>query len=171
VSFGRQFHHRIGKIMGAIPFKPPRGIRANNPGNIRKAATEWLGEIDGVDPDFETFDTPEHGIRALAKIVLTYSRKYHLKTVGGIISRWAPPNENDTLSYVKHISRGLGVEPDQPLDLESDPRGRLQLEALVTLIIRHENGRNPEGKDWYPQHEPDGSPGPIARGVGMALEG
>jgi hypothetical protein len=160
--------------MSVVPFErplPPRGIRARNPGNIRKTATEWVGEIEGFDPDFETFESDELGIRAMAKILLTYYRVHHLKSVGAIISRWAPPNENDTPGYVKTVSKWMGVEPDQPLDLTSDPRGHLQLEALVTCIIRFEQGRNPEGKDWYPQHEPDGSPGPIARGVGMALEG
>jgi hypothetical protein len=166
VSFERRIQHQIGKIMSVVALKPPRGIRANNPGNIRKTATEWLGEIPSFDPDFESFDTPEHGIRAIARVLLTYYRKYHLKSVGAIISKYAPQSENDTCAYVQHISKAMGVEPDQPIDLEKP----LTLEALVTLIIRHENGRNPEGKDWYPQHEPDGTPGPISRGVALALE-
>jgi hypothetical protein len=145
--------------------KPPRGIRARNPGNIRKTATEWMGEIEGFDPDFETFASAEYGIRAIAKILLTYHRKHHLKSVGAIISRWAPEaDSNDTPQYIKTVSGWMGVEPDEPLDLESNPRGHLQLTALVQSIIRFEQGRKPDKTDWYDSDT-------IIRGVNLALEG
>jgi hypothetical protein len=156
--------------MRVVALKPPRGIANNNPLNLRKTGIVWDGEAPGLDPDFETFATAEMGIRAGTKNLLTHYRR-GCKSVGALISKHAPPNENDTTKYIATVCKWIGVEPDQPLDLTSRPRGHLQLEALVTAIIRYENGRNPEGKDWYPQHEPDGSPGPIARGVGMALEG
>jgi hypothetical protein len=149
-----------------VPFKKPRGIRLNNPGNIRLSGAKWLGKIEGTDSEFETFDTPEHGVRALARILLTYQRKYFLRSVGAIISRWAPITENDTPAYVNHIANAMGVKADQPIDLEN----HLTLLALVTLIIRHECGRGPGGTDWYPQHDPDGTPGIVSRGVDMALE-
>ena len=116
--------------------KTPRGIRNNNPGNIRKSPAEWLGETDGADDAFETFSTPELGIRALAKILLNYQRRRRLRTVEAIISRWAPPNENDTDAYAAAVSVFLGVSPDDVIDLE-DVR---TLRLLTTAIIRHENG-------------------------------
>ena len=45
-----------------------RGIRNNNPGNIRKSAIQWRGETPAAlkqDPDFEEFIAPEWGIRAM----------------------------------------------------------------------------------------------------------
>ena len=59
-----------------------RGIRNKNPGNIDFSPVmylkdKWVGELgleDCVNPRFTTFDTPEHGIRALCKILLTYHR-------------------------------------------------------------------------------------------------
>ncbi|WP_459782394.1 structural protein [Photobacterium sp. R1] len=113
----------------------PRGIRNNNPGNIEDNGTQWRGRV-GDDGRFVIFDTPENGIRALARTLKTYRNKYGLMTVRGIINRWAPPVENDTASYVNHVSNSLGVTPDTALS-ES------QAMAIVPVIIRHENGQQP----------------------------
>lgn len=136
-----------------MPNKLPRGIRNNNPGNIRCSPTKWAGET-GDDGVFEIYDTPEHGIRALAKILLAYYRRYGLRTVEALIHRWAPPMENDTDAYVEAVAHELGVEPTQPIDVASP--GALDL--LARAIIRHENGMQP-----YPQAV-------IAAGVAMALD-
>jgi hypothetical protein len=119
--------------------KFPRGIRCNNPMNIRKSSTKWLGEVEGKDAEFETFSSPEYGIRAAVKIIRNYEKLYGIKTVEGIINKWAPPVENDTKSYVKHVASAVGVEPDKPLDLD-DP---LTLLKLITAMIKHENGIQP----------------------------
>ena len=115
-----------------------RGERNNNPGNIRLSASKWVGQIDGTDPAFVTFDTPENGIRALAKLLKNYQTNYGLRTVRAIINRYAPPTENITGAYVAAVSAALGVSPDAAIDL-NDP-GTLQ--QLVAAIITHENGRN-----------------------------
>jgi hypothetical protein len=117
----------------------PRGIRNNNPGNIRKSPEKWRGEIEGQDSAFETFDTPENGIRAIAKILLSYQNKRGLRTIVQLIGRWAPPVENDTDSYAEHVADNVRVLVDQPVDL-SDQR---LMVAIVTSIIRHENGVQP----------------------------
>lgn len=122
----------------------PRGIRNNNPGNIRKSAINWKGETPGSDPDFETYLTPEDGIRAMTRILLNYQRQHGLATVRGMINRWAPPVENDTGAYVMHVAEAMMVDADDPLDLESDPS---MLAAMVAVIIRHENGQQPYSLD------------------------
>lgn len=59
----------------------PRGIRNNNPGNIRHS-DQWKGLTpEQPDPDFCTFSTPEYGIRAMGVILLNYQRKHGLKTI------------------------------------------------------------------------------------------
>lgn len=118
----------------------PRGIRNNNPGNIRKSAINWKGETPGNDPDFETYATPEDGIRAMSRILLTYQHKHGLATVRQMIERWAPPCENDSDAYVAHVAETCMVHPDDPIDLESDPS---MFVAFVATIIRHENGEQP----------------------------
>jgi hypothetical protein len=86
----------------------PRGIRNNNPGNIDRNTTKWQGMADdqSSDPRFVVFKTPQAGIRALAKILLTYQNHDGLKTVRGIIGRWAPAVENNTSAYVAAVAAG-----------------------------------------------------------------
>src|SRR5574337_804815 len=96
---------------------PSRGIRNNNPGNIRKSSEPWRGLAaakDQKDPAFFTFETPEWGIRAMAVILRTYQTKYGLRTIRAIIGRWAPSAENDTDAYVD-AGRGIQKKENLPL--------------------------------------------------------
>ncbi|OPZ78458.1 MAG: hypothetical protein BWY78_00574 [Alphaproteobacteria bacterium ADurb.Bin438] len=116
----------------------PRGIRNNNPGNIRHGE-KWQGLAkDQKDESFCTFETPEYGIRALCKIIKTYRNKYGLKTVKEIIDRFAPPVENDTKAYINHVANALDIEPTTEFDLNQD-----NLLILIKSIIKHENGIQP----------------------------
>lgn len=107
----------------------PRGIRTNNPGNIRN--------INGQG--FQQFSTPEDGIAATAKNLVAYNDKHGLNTISGIINRWAPPNENNTGAYIQAVSQDLNVDPNQPLDVKNPQI----LAALTSAITKHENGKNP----------------------------
>jgi len=117
----------------------PRGIRNNNPGNIRKSPEKWRGEIEGQDSAFETFDTPENGIRAIAKILLSYQNKRGLRTIAQLIGRWAPPVENDTDSYAEHVAAKALCTVDEDVDL----RDQAMMTSIVASIIQHENGVQP----------------------------
>lgn len=124
----------------------PRGIRNNNPGNIRRIGTPtpWRGlsKDQSADPAFLVFDAPLWGLRALARTLHTYWDKYRLKTVRGIITRWAPPEDgNDTGAYVAQVAAALKVRPDAPI--EAAPETWV---ALMRAIVRHENGVG----DYYP---------------------
>lgn len=111
-----------------------RGIRNNNPGNIRKSADKWQGlSPEQTDAAFFQFVAPQWGVRALGKVLLNYRRKYGLATVRDIINRWAPPVENDTSAYVNFVARRLGVAPDAIIDVDA------RLPELAAAIIRHEN--------------------------------
>lgn len=117
---------------------PTRGERNRNPGNIDRNATKWQGmAAEQTDSRFVCFTDPVYGIRALAKVLLTYQNKHKLNTVREIINRWAPPVENDSDAYVRHVAAEVGVSPDSPISL-GDP---FVLELLVRAIIKHENGR------------------------------
>src|SRR3569623_3049005 len=89
---------------GVVVYNAPRGLRNNNPGNIRKTAPDWRGEVVGSDSAFEPFATPEAGIRALAVLQRNYKRKYGLRTERAIITRYAPPRESNTESYVSAVA-------------------------------------------------------------------
>lgn len=121
--------------------KLPRGIRNNNPGNIRHGAN-WLGiNPDGrnIDSAFFVFTTPVYGIRALAKVLINYKKIHGLKTVRQIINRYAPPNENQTIAYIQSVAKQLGVYPDTVIDIEE----RGVLTVFIKAVIRMENGIQP----------------------------
>lgn len=118
---------------------PPRGIRNANPGNIRRTGTDWQGMAeDQNDPAFIEFQNPIWGIRALARTLETYQSKHGLKSVEGIIGRWAPPEENDTRAYIRAVADRLGVAPGEP-----QPWTPSQTRELIAAIIHHENGIQP----------------------------
>ena len=118
---------------------PTRGERNNNPGNIDRNATVWQGmaQDQSRDQRFVVYEKPHYGIRALAKVLLSYYRKHGLNTVHKIIDRWAPPSENNTGAYVNHVATVLGVGIDAPIQVDD----QATLEALTLAIIEHENGR------------------------------
>lgn len=117
----------------------PRGVRLNNPGNLRHGDA-WLGRAkEQPDPEFIAFATPEYGLRALVKTLITYQRKHGLRTVREIITRWAPPSENDTDAYIRAVARALDRDDDAPVDVRMLRDAR----ALVEAIVRHENGQQP----------------------------
>lgn len=122
-----------------------RGIRNNNPGNIDKSGSAWKGKVPhdkNTDSRFEQFQTtdgvPGHiwGIRALYRTLMTYRNTHGLKTIAGIINRWAPASENNTTAYINALAKQVGVLPTQELSMDKYP-------ALVAGIIQHENGVQP----------------------------
>lgn len=124
----------------------PRGIRNNNPGNIDyNPNNAWRGQLPRdvkVEPRFARFDTPFNGIRALAKLLLNYRKIHGLRTIEGLIARWAPSNENDTKAYARQVGQRMGVSIFEPLTLNKPT-----LQALVTAIIWHENGQQPYSQE------------------------
>lgn len=119
----------------------PRGIRNNNPGNIRHGAN-WLGlnpNGRNIDSGFCVFTAPVYGIRALAKVLVNYKRIYGLNTVRQIVNRYAPPNENQTTAYIQSVAKQLGVYPDTVIDIEE----RGVLTVFIKAVIRMENGIQP----------------------------
>ncbi len=118
----------------------PRGIRNNNPGNIRRNGDPWQGLSDRQsDMEFFTFKSAVYGIRALARLLINYQDKYGLRTIKQIIGRWAPASENDTVAYVRTVASRTGFESDEKLDMHNFT----DLEPLVKAIIHHENGQQP----------------------------
>ena len=109
----------------------------NNPGNIRATDIPWDGKT-GSKNGFEVFDTPESGVRAMGKLLQTYESKHGLNTVEGIISRYAPPLENPTESYISFVKENLGIERDTEISTQD----RSMLSLLVQSMIRFEGHKN-----------------------------
>lgn len=111
---------------GQLPARYQQRSTITNPGNLRP---------QGASTGFQSFATPEEGLSALDKNLQSYGRQ-GINTVSSIISRWAPPSENDTNAYIADVSKRLGVKPDQPFDM-SNPIVR---QALSTAITLYEHG-------------------------------
>lgn len=99
-----------------------RGIRNNNPGNIRLSEDRWHGQIEGADKAFCTFQTMFHGIRALMKLLLNYHTLHGLSSVEQIIRRYAPANENHTGQYIDFVCGWMGVNRNYRIGIRAKPR-------------------------------------------------
>ena len=118
----------------------PRGIRNNNPLNIRKSKDKWKGlSLTQNDPCFCQFESLEYGWRAAFYLLTrTYYHKYRLYTIRAIISKWAPPCENNSKAYVENVSRLTGIDPDEPIGIPSERPARWI--ALGMAMAIQENG-------------------------------
>lgn len=127
----------------------PRGIRNNNPGNIRLSKTIWQGQKAPPQSDqiFIEFTAPVYGLRALMKLLLTYHLKHGLDTVECMINRYAPPYENATDRYIYSVAKAMGIKRTEKIDLTSVP----VLIAITRAIVLHENGPPPPDmpEGWY----------------------
>lgn len=116
----------------------PRGLKNNNPLNIRISKDVFQGEkIPSSDRVFKQFTSVAYGYRAGFKIICNYCSKYKLRTIRGIISRWAPENENDTLAYVRLVSSYSGIGPDDIIDSKNQE----QMISIAAGMSKVENGR------------------------------
>ena len=86
-------------------------IGKNNIFNIRAGRAQWLG-MTGTRRGFVEFDTREHGIRAWLVLMRNYRRQYGCRTIRQIVSRFAPPTENETEQYIKFCCKGVMLDAD-----------------------------------------------------------
>lgn len=114
----------------------PRGIRNNNPLNIR-IGNVWLGEVKNpTDPEFEQFVSMDYGLRAAFVILRRYIRRYHRDTIQAIISSWAPSNENATQNYINHVATRMRMSSMERIRYEDKEK----MVRLVGAMSFFENG-------------------------------
>ena len=120
----------------------PRGIRNNNPLNIRKGSN-WQGEKHPqTDKSFEQFESMQYGVRAGFIILRRYMSGYNgltekFNTIEKIVRRWAPPTENNTKAYIEKVSQLTGI----PSTLKISFSQRSYMVAIVDAMIRVECGQ------------------------------
>ncbi|MCC3740215.1 hypothetical protein LLQ54_10010 [Rouxiella badensis] len=110
-----------------------RGIRNNNPGNLRSAPNAVAS-----DGGFPIFSNPNDGLAAMSRQLQLYGSRGN-DTPYGIIRTYAPSSENDSQAYINAVTKDTGFGAHEKLDL-SDPA---TLKRLMTAMIRHENGSQP----------------------------
>ena len=129
-----------------------RGLRNNNPLNIRHSKDQWNGASETqTDKEFVQFKTMAYGYRAVWRTLHTYykrlqDRKKHF-TVENIVHRWAPPTENDTKQYIRTVLMLSGIGGKENLFPPSNPLGYDKLCKLITAMTVMENGIRPHQVD------------------------
>lgn len=120
-----------------------RAVRNNNPGNIEKGSP-WQGLMPASEmtPDqadeqrFCVFQSPKWGFRALARVLIAYQDKHNIRTIAGVITRWAPTSENDTKAYINHVCKLTERAFNEAMDFHN----YADLAPLVKAIATHECG-------------------------------
>ena len=131
-----------GSVVHALPqfgnYNLPRGIRNNNPGNLRIGPSGWQNKVpiaQNSDGEFEQFYSYEYGIRAMTKLLINYMASGR-DTIASIITKYAPATENNTRSYIQKVSQRTGY----PSNMRLNP-SKPVLEKLVEAMAWHENRR------------------------------
>jgi hypothetical protein len=116
----------------------PRGIRNNNPGNLKITPLKWKGKIPfdkNTDGVFEQFETMAYGIRAMLIDLKGDIEKDGLNTITKVINEYAPPSENLTSNYINLVSKQMGIGPNTVFKADRDT-----LIRLGSAITGVENG-------------------------------
>lgn len=109
---------------GSKPATPGR----HNPGNLR---------VPGSTTQFQTFGSDEEGIRRMAQQLLLYENRDKLNTIAGIVSKYAPANENDTKAYIKSVAARTGFGATEKIDLND----KNVLASVMSAMLRQEDGK------------------------------
>lgn len=131
-----------------------RGIRNNNPFNLKQSKVAWLGKQPYNDTElvFERFALMKYGVRAGMMNLRTYINKYKCNTCEKIIERYAPSFENDQGAYKRFVYRYLdsrGYDHTSPI-----VAGTGIFFAMCAAITIYESGFHPAPsyfKDLYKQ--------------------
>lgn len=118
----------------------PRGLRNNNPGNLKISNSQWQGKIplsQNTDGTFEQFETYVWGIRAMTKLLRNhYMQTLGLRTIADIIPTYAPASDNNNENaYINHVAQLTGFSPTGWLDRDYNT-----MQKLVIAMAAHENG-------------------------------
>ena len=108
-------------------------IRNNNPLNVKSIqGRPWFGQIAVDKHGHAVFDTPEHGIRAGANVLLNYYTRHNLDTLDGILSRFCTGNREE---YAAFLSKRLGIRTNEKFDVLA------RLPELLQAMARFESGQ------------------------------
>lgn len=139
----------LGGMAGAIEANKPgtgtsglgtvQAINANrmrggnhNPGNLR---------VPGSKTAFQRFGSDAEGVQAMARQLMLYEDRDKLDTISGIVSKYAPSNENNTAAYIKAVSQRTGFGADQKLNLHD----KEALASVLAAMLKQENAKGNAG--------------------------
>lgn len=123
--------------------KVTRGVRNNNPLNIRRSGSNWFGmSVTQTDHDFCQFTSINYGLRAAMYLLTKYVFFYKFTTIKQVIFRWAPPSENNSEVYVDRVVHIINSasSPECPfLSSSYEVSTKMELFYLVNAMCRIES--------------------------------
>ena len=126
--------------------KMSRGLRNQNPGNIRLGSFLYKGErAQSEDSAFRQFESIGWGYRAMFVLLHTYAVKHRCRTLRDFIARYAPPSENNTEAYLRRVVTATHLSPDEMI---STTDGAV-MTAVVAAMSEVENGVKAEMDDVW----------------------
>lgn len=139
---------------GPAEYAKRTGVRLNNPLNVKRSTAKWHGQIGTDERGHVHFETPEYGIRAAMVNLWSYWIKHGLRTLEGIIGRWAPVTDtigsrkgapqNAPNEYAAWVAKKMGnIDPATPLNLfdrDGAVKDPAQLIDLITAMAEYEIG-------------------------------
>lgn len=136
-----------------------RGIRNNNPGNIKYGAfARSLGATGQDSGGFAIFPDAQSGLNAIAANLRSYGRK-GFNTPSSIAHRWSTTDQD---AYTARLASMFGGDASKSLNMD-DPA---VINALRNGIILQENGSNPYAAGMLGGATP-GSAGTATAGIGI----
>lgn len=120
----------VNSLLGQTPAPKSFGKDGfeNNIGNLRYSKAPW-DQKGAPHNGFETFATPEAGVRAAIMNLAGYGDV----TLEQAIYKWAPPSENDTEAYVQRLSKATGIDRDAILPLHSVEKMALFMKEMTRI--------------------------------------
>jgi len=117
-----------------------------NPLNIRfDRKTNWFGSRLKDKRGFVQFCAFSYGYRAAVMILRSYAKR-NVRTIGEIIERWAPRNENDTEAYINSVLSFMSPRQSEPFTVDRetiiDLKNRELVVQLLLAMTRVEMGAN-----------------------------
>ena len=114
-----------------------RGLRNDNPLNIRHGKSQWVGMREKqTDKPFVQFTARVYGYRAASVLLRGYIGKGK-DTIGKIIAKWAPSSDgNNTQSYINYVSKTTGINASHALKWEDKD----DLVEIVRSMAHRESG-------------------------------
>lgn len=132
----------------------PRGIRNNNPLNIR-VGNNWKGEVSkNTDGAFEQFETMAFGMRAGLKLLRNYISGWNgtrpkCNCIADIVRKWAPPSENATGQYIDTVVRVSGILAHEKIY----PNNRVKICKIARAMAFVECGVDTSYSDWLSAYD------------------
>lgn len=108
-------------------------VQNKNPFNVKglNNGDKWLGQCGSDKQGHAKFESWEHGVRAAALTLISYEKRYGIRTIRGIVTRFSRSNHE---AYCNLLSKALGIGADEQFSIHK------RMPDLLRAMCRMECG-------------------------------